>query len=199
MPSASLFIITAAPYATSVPLYLKTWPKWLGVLSLALASTMLTLFYLEPLRKKQLQTPKSTKPPRPCRYLISSILQSTYSPPAAPLAPDKTPYRLQNSKHHFPYSLLFPTGLLTFTLHVCHSIHSRRLSNTNLLSARFAHTSFGTRSFTVAGPKSGTLSLYLSVCVPVLIPTVVTSRPTTASKPSNPLNPSPLAPQIRLC
>ena len=47
--------------------------------------------------------------------------------------------------------------------------------------------------------KSETLSLYLSVPVPVLIPFVVTSRPTTASRPSNPLNLSPLAPQIRLC
>jgi len=46
--------------------------------------------------------------------------------------------------------------------------------------------------------KSGTLSLYLSVPVPALMPFVVTSRPTTASRPSNPLNPSPLAPQIRL-
>ena len=46
--------------------------------------------------------------------------------------------------------------------------------------------------------KSGTLSLHLSVPVRVLIPSVVTSRPTTASRPSNPLKPSPLAPQIRL-
>ena len=46
--------------------------------------------------------------------------------------------------------------------------------------------------------KSGTLSLHLSVAVPVLIPSVVTSRPTTASMPSNPLNPSPLVPHIRL-
>jgi len=46
--------------------------------------------------------------------------------------------------------------------------------------------------------KSGTLSLHLSVPVLVLIPFVVTSRPTTASRPSNPLNPSLLAPQIRL-
>jgi len=38
--------------------------------------------------------------------------------------------------------------------------------------------------------KSGTLSLYLSVPVPVLIPSVVTSRPTTASRLSSPLNPS---------
>jgi len=47
--------------------------------------------------------------------------------------------------------------------------------------------------------KSGTLSLYISVPVPVLILFVVTSRPTTASRPSNPLNASPPAPQIRLC
>ena len=47
--------------------------------------------------------------------------------------------------------------------------------------------------------KSGTLSLYLSVPVPVLTPSVVTSRPTTASRPSNPLNTSPLVPQTRLC
>ena len=47
--------------------------------------------------------------------------------------------------------------------------------------------------------KSGTLSLYLSVPVPVLTPSVVISRPTTASRPSTPLNPSPLAPHIRLC
>ena len=40
--------------------------------------------------------------------------------------------------------------------------------------------------------KSETLSLHLSVPVPVLIPSVVTSRL------SNPLNPSLLAPQIRL-
>jgi len=46
--------------------------------------------------------------------------------------------------------------------------------------------------------KSGTLSLHLSVPVPVLTPSLVTSRPTVASRPSNPLNPSPLAPQIRL-
>jgi len=46
--------------------------------------------------------------------------------------------------------------------------------------------------------KSGILSLHLSVPVPVLAHSVVTSRPTTASRLSNPLNRSPLAPQIRL-
>ena len=66
-------------------------------------------------------------------------------------------------------------------------------------SAPFVRTSFGSRSFSVAAPKSGTLSLYLYVPVPVPTPFVVTSRPTTASRPSTPLNRSPLAPQIRLC
>jgi len=46
--------------------------------------------------------------------------------------------------------------------------------------------------------KSGTPS-YLSIPVPVLTPSVVISRPTTDSRPSTPLNSSPLAPQIRLC
>ena len=34
------------------------------------------------------QLPKSTEPPRPCHYLFFSILQSTYCPPAAQLAPN---------------------------------------------------------------------------------------------------------------
>ena len=38
--------------------------------------------------EKHLQTPKSTEPPRRCRFMFSSIMQSTYSPPAAALAPD---------------------------------------------------------------------------------------------------------------
>jgi len=37
--SASPFIIISAPYATSVALYLKTWPKWLRVPSLAPVSS----------------------------------------------------------------------------------------------------------------------------------------------------------------
>ena len=73
MLSVSPFIIISVPYATSVPLYLKTWPKWLRVPSLAPASTTLTLFYLEPLRKTSPNSKKSPEPPRPC-YLFSSIL-----------------------------------------------------------------------------------------------------------------------------
>jgi len=85
-------------------------------------------------------------------------------------------------------------------LHACHSTRSLRLSSTNLLSAPFVRTSFGSRSFSVVAPKIwNSLSFYLSVPVPVLTPSVVISRPTTASRPYTPLNPSPLAPQIRLC
>ena len=46
--------------------------------------------------------------------------------------------------------------------------------------------------------KSGTVSLHLSVPVPDLIPSVVTSTLTTASRPSNPPNLFLLASQIRL-
>ena len=74
------------------------------------------------------------------------------------------------------------TYLRSFLL-ACHSTRSLRLSNTNLLSAPFVRTSFGSRSFSIAAPKSGSLSLYLSVAV--------------LSSPSNPLNASRLAPQIR--
>ena len=63
---------------------------------------------------------------------------------------------------------------------------------------RFVRTPFDARSFSVAALKSGTLSLHLSVLIPVLIPSVVTARPTTASRPSNLHNPSLLAPHIRL-
>ena len=46
--------------------------------------------------------------------------------------------------------------------------------------------------------KFGTLYLHLSVLAPVLIPSVVTSRPSIASKPSNGFNPFLLAHQNRL-
>ena len=72
--------------------------------------------------------------------------------------------------------------------YACHSTRSLRLSNTNLLSALLMCTLFGGCSFSVEAPKFGTLSLYLSVPVPVLIPSVVTSRPSIASRPTNPLN-----------
>ena len=55
----------------------------------------------------------------------------------------------------------------------------------------------GACSFSVAAPKIWN-SLHLSVPVPVLIPSVFTSRPTTATRPSSPPNPSLHAPQFRL-
>ena len=42
---------------------------------------------------------------------------------------------------------------LRLSLHACHSTRSLRLSNTNLLSAPFVRTSFGSRSFSVTAPK----------------------------------------------
>jgi len=47
--------------------------------------------------------------------------------------------------------------------------------------------------------RPGTFSLHLSVPVPVLIPSVVTSRPTTASRPSSPLNPLLLRLRFGFC
>ena len=61
--------------------------------------------------------------------------------------------------------------------------------------------SIGPHIFSVAAPKiwnSLSLSLHISVPVPVLIPSVITGGPTTASRHSNPLNPSLLVPQIWL-
>ena len=46
--------------------------------------------------------------------------------------------------------------------------------------------------------KFGTLSLRLFECVPAMIPSAINSRPTTSSRPSNPLSAFFLAPQIRL-
>jgi len=96
-----------------------------------------------------------------------------------------------NSKHYFPYCVhpcmpvipLVPSDSPTLISSLL------RLSAHHLALAAFASQPL----------KSGTLFLYLSVPVPVLTPFVVTSRPSIASRPSNPLNPSPLAPQIWLC
>jgi len=54
---------------------------------------------------------------------------------------------------------------LCSSLHACHSTRSLRLSKTNLLSAPFVHTSFGTRSFSVAAHKIwNSLPLSLRTC-----------------------------------
>jgi len=185
---------------SSVPLYLKTWPKWLRVLSLAPVSTTLTVFYLEPLRKTSL----NSKKPR----TSSPVLLPCSSPQSC------SPRTLLQQLHWLPvkHRIDFKIANITFrtlhcsqpaylrsSLHACHSTRSLRLSNTNLLSAPFVRTSFGSRSFSVAVPKIwNSLPLSLRTCTsPDTF--VVTSRPTTASRPSTPLNPSHLAPQIRLC
>ena len=57
-----------------------------------------------------------------------------------------------------------PTYLRS-SLHACHSTRSLRLCNTNLLSAPFVRTSFGSRSFSVAAPKIwNPLPLSLRTC-----------------------------------
>ena len=54
---------------------------------------------------------------------------------------------------------------LRSSLHACHSTRSLRLSNTNLLSAPFVRTSFGSRRFSVAAPKIwNSLPLSLRTC-----------------------------------
>jgi len=88
MLSVSPFIITSVPYATSVPLYLKTWPKWLRVPSLAPASTTLTLFYLEPLRKT---SPNSKK----AQNLLARVV--TCSPQSSVSASSSTGFRVNTT------------------------------------------------------------------------------------------------------
>ena len=89
--------------------------------------------------------------------------------------------------HSYPHLLLFLSFLLFFpTVQLC-----------NILCWLHTVALCVLYTFTALQPlKFGTLSLNLSVPVRVLILSVVTSRPTTASRPSNPLNPSHLAPQI---
>ena len=201
VPSASLFIITSALYATSVPLYLKTWPKWLCVLSLALASTTLTLFYLEPLGKT---SPNSKK-----HRTSSPVLLATCSPQSC------SPRTLLQQLHWLPikHRIDFKIANITFrtlhcsqpaylrsSLHACHSTHSLRLSNTNLLSAPFVRTSFGSRSFSVTASKIwNSLPLSLRTCTSP--DTFRRHLKTHYCMPAGlPLRLTPpLAPQIRLC
>jgi len=72
--------------------------------------------------------------------------------------------------------LLVPSGSQT---PICYALHSFVLHLLQLL-------------------KYGTLSLRLFECVPAMILSAINSKPTTSSRPSNPLSASSLAPQIRL-
>jgi len=161
----NLFIIISAPYATSVPLYLKTWPKWLRVLSLAPALTTLTLFYLEPLKKNISKLQKA-------QNLLAGVVSC--SPQSC------SPRTLLQQLHWLPikHRIDFKIANVTFrtlqcsqpaylrsSLHACHSTRSLRLSNTNLLSAPFVRTSFSSRSFSVAARKMwNSLPLSLRTC-----------------------------------
>ena len=138
------------------------------VLSLALASTTLTRFYLEQLKRNISKLQKAqniltrvvTCSPQSCSS--RTLLQQLYWLPV---------------KHRIDFkiaNITFRTFQLT-DVHPCHACHSTRslsLSNTNFLSALFVRTS-GARSFSVAAPKIWN-SLPPSLRVPVLIPTVVT-------------------------
>ena len=142
MPSGSLFIILSglsSPYVTSVPLYLKTCPKWLRVLSLVLASTMLTMCYLEPLRKTSPNSRKHrtssplsllvTRSPQSCSS--HTVLQQLHWLPSK----HRTDFKIANITFRTLHSS--QPAYLRSSLHACHSTRSLRLSNTNLLSAPF--------------------------------------------------------------
>ena len=131
------------------------------MLSLAPASTTLTLFYLEPLRKTSPNS-KKHRTSLPCSLLSCSprtLLQQLHWLPI---------------KHRIDFKIVNITfrtlhfsqpDYIRSSLHACHSTRSRRLSNTNLLCAPFVRTSFGARSFSVAAPKIwNSLPLSLRTC-----------------------------------
>ena len=60
-------------------------------------------------------------------------------------------FKIDNITFHTLHSS--QPACLHSALHVHHSTHSLRLSNTNLFSVPFVRTSFGARSFSVAAPK----------------------------------------------
>ena len=86
----------------------------------------------------------------------------------SPRSPQSSSYNLLQHLHWLPikHRISFKIANITFhtlqssqpvylrsVLHTHHSTRSLRLSNTNLLCAPFVRTSFGYRSFSVAGPK----------------------------------------------
>jgi len=66
-----------------------------------------------------------------------------------------------------------------------------------MLSAPFVRTSLAPAVSALQVLKFGTLSFRLFESVPVMILSVINSRPPTSSRPSNPLSASFLAPQFR--
>ena len=154
VPSASPFIIISAPCATSVPLYLKTWPKWLRVLSLAFALTTLTLSYLEPLRKKTFQNSQKPRTSSPVLlpFLLNHAVHVLSSSSSTGSIKHRIDFKIANITFRRPTLHCSQPAYLRSSLHACHSTRSLRLSNTNL-SVPFVRTSFGSRSFSVAAPK----------------------------------------------
>ena len=138
-----------------------------------------------------LQSSTRDPPPVTAPYTPLPIHDYVNGTPLATAPSQLTSLRLQNSKHHFPYSPFFPTGLPY--VHPCVPVIPLVPSDSpTIISSLSTHH----LALTVSASqplKSGTQSLHLSVPVPVPIPSVVTSRPTTATRPSIPLNPSPLA------
>ena len=131
MPFASLFIIISAPYAISVPLYMKTWPKWLRVLSLALASTTLNLFCLEPLRttspnfrKHRTSLPVSLPVLLNHAVHVYTLLQQLHWLPIKHCID----FKIANISFRTLHSS--QSAYLRSSLHACHSTRSLRLSNT---------------------------------------------------------------------
>jgi len=147
-----------------------------------------------------LQSSTRDPPPVTAPYTPLPIHDYVNGTPLATAPSQLTSLRLQNSKHHFPYSPFFPTGLPY--VHPCVPIIPLVPSDSPTLIFSLLRLSAHHLALAASALQpltSGTLSLYLSVPVTVLVTSVIASRPTTASRPSTPLNPSPLAPQIRLC
>jgi len=147
-----------------------------------------------------LQSSTRDPPPVTTPYTPLPIHDYVNGTPLATAPSQLTSLRLQNSKHHFPYSPFFPTGLPY--VHPCVPIIPLVPSDSPTLIFSLLRLSAHHLALAASALQpltSGTLSLYLSVPVTVLVTSVIASRPTTASRPSTPLNPSPLVPQIRLC
>jgi len=130
-------------------------PYWayasLRVLSLALASTMLTLFYLEPLRKTNSRKRRtSLSVSLPVLLNVAVRVLSSSSSTGSPL---NTPNDFKIANVTFRTLHCSQPAYLRSSLHACHSTRSLRLSNTNPLHVPFVRTSFGSRSFSVTAPK----------------------------------------------
>jgi len=180
VPSASPFIIISAPHATSVPLYLKTWPKWLRVLPPRLyANTVLfgaTQKNISKLQKaKNLLARVVTCSPQSCSP--HTLLQQIHWLPIK----HRIAFKIANITFRTLYSFLL--NRLTY-VHPCMPVIPLVPSDSPTLISSLLRLSAHHLALAASASrplKSGTLSLYLSVPVPVLIPFVVTSRPTTAS------------------